>query len=206
MPTNNLPDSNRLTFEKVWQLVQETGKGLRELFQETDRRILEQIQESCDPQRKKEKMIGELCKPFGYFNQCFGELAEHLIAPEIIRLFNELGYLFHEVSRLEIIDDLNQTLIKIDLLLENEEIIVAAEVKTKPQENDITHHITRLNILREHFKKHKRPDKKIIGVIAGAVFDKQIQAKAIEAGFYTITQNGDTLNMDVPPDFQPRLF
>ncbi|MDR0705170.1 MAG: hypothetical protein LBF88_09290 [Planctomycetaceae bacterium] len=80
------------------------------------------------------------------------------------------------------------------------------EVKAKPREGDIPHHITRLNILREHIKQHKKPDKKIIGAITGAIFDKEIKANAIEAGFYTITQSGDTLKIGVPADFQPRIF
>jgi hypothetical protein len=38
------------------------------------------------------------------------------------------------------------------------------------------------------------------------LFDKEIQANTIEAGFYTITQIGKTLKMDVQEDFQPRIF
>jgi DNA repair exonuclease SbcCD ATPase subunit len=282
MPTNNSPNSDSLTFEKVLQLFQETSKELRELFketdrqmketdrqlkehmketdrrlkehmqetdrqmkehmqetdrqlkermqetdrqiketdrqlkeyiqetdrrmQETDRLLKERMQENSDLQKKNEKLIGRLSKQVGHLSQRFGELAEHLVAPGIIRLFNKLSYHFHEVSKLEIKDDYGKTLTEIDLLLENDETIVVVEVKAKPRENDIPHHVTRLNILREHIKNHKRPDKKIIGAIAGAIFDKQTKASAIEAGFYAITQSGDTLKMDVPPDFQPRIF
>jgi hypothetical protein len=242
MSTNNIPNSNELTFEKTWQMFQETGKELRELFKETDRRIQatdrqlqeadrqlkermqetdrqlkehmqetdrqlkERMQETDRLQKKNEKLIGRLSKQFGHLGQRFGELAEHLVAPGIIRIFNKLGYHFNEVVRLEITDDHNKTLTEIDLLLENDETIVVVEVKAKPRESDIPHHITRLNILREHRKKHKKADKKIIGAIAGAVFDKVIKANAIEAGFYTITQSGDTLKIDVPDDFEPRIF
>jgi hypothetical protein len=220
MSTNNISDSNEFTFEKTWQMFQETGKELRELFKETDRRmqetdrqmketdrqLKERMQETDRLQKKNEKLIGRLSKQFGHLGQRFGELAEHLVAPGIIRIFNELGYHFNEVAKLEIKDDHNKTLTEIDLLLENDETIVVVEVKAKPRENDIPHHITRLNILREHRKKHKKTDKKIIGAIAGAVFDKVIKANAIEAGFYTITQSGDTLKIDVPDDFEPRIF
>jgi hypothetical protein len=216
MSTNNIPDSNELTFEKTWQMFQETGKELRELFKETDRRMKEtdrqmketdrRMQETDRLQKKNERLISRLSKQFGHLGQRFGELAEHLVAPGIIRIFNELGYHFNEVARLEIKDDHNKTLTEIDLLLENDETIVVVEVKAKPRENDIPHHITRLNILREHRKKHKKMDKKIIGAIAGAVFDRVIKANAIEAGFYTITQSGDTLKIDVPDDFEPRIF
>jgi hypothetical protein len=260
MSTNNIPNSDSLTFEKVWQLIQETSKELRELFKETDRRMQERMQETdrrmqeqmqetdrrmqetdkqmketdrrmqeTDKQmketdrrmqetdrliqensklhQKNEELIEKLSKQFGNLGQSFGELAEHLVSPGIVRIFNELGHHFYEVSsNIEIKDDNNRTLTEIDLLLDNDETIVVVEVKTKPREGDIPHHLTRLNILREHIKRHKKPDKKIIGAIAGAVFDKEVKANAIAAGLYTITQSGDTLKIDVPEDFKPQIF
>jgi hypothetical protein len=169
--------------------------------------MLEIIQESDKRQQKNEKWMENLGKQLGDLGHSFGELAEHLVAPGIVRIFNELGYHFHEVSsKIEIKDDNERILTEVDLLLENDETIVAVEVKSNPRDNDIPHHITRLNILRNHIKKHKKTDKKIIGAIAGAIFDQKIKASAIEAGFYTITQSGDTLKMDVPADFKPRIF
>ncbi|MDR0338114.1 MAG: hypothetical protein LBI18_13595 [Planctomycetaceae bacterium] len=208
--TDNLSDSNDLTFEKVLQLIRENSKEVREIFAETDRRMQEtdrRIQETDRQMQKTDKQIKRLGKQFGDLSNRFGELAEHLVAPGIARVFNELGYHFYQVSSdIEIKDDNNKTLIEIDLLLDNDETMVAVEVKSKPKEKDIPHHINRLRILREHIQKHTKENKKIIGAIAGAIFDKEIKANAIEAGFYTITQSGDTLKLDVPADFQPRLF
>jgi hypothetical protein len=222
--TSDIPDSTGLTFEKIWMLFRETDRKMQETdermretdekmretdrkMQETDKELRELFKETDRRMKETDRMIKRLSKQFGDVGKRFGELAEHLVAPGIVRIFNEQGYHFHEVSsNIEIKDDNNRTLAEIDLLLDNDDVTVIVEVKAKPTINDIPHHITRLNILREHFKKHKKADKKIIGAIAGAIFDKDIKATAIEAGFYTITQSGDTVKIDVPADFQPRIF
>jgi hypothetical protein len=206
MSTTDIPDPTGLTFEKIWMLFQETDRKMRETdekMRETDRKM----QETDRRMKETDKMIKRLSKQFGEVGKRFGELAEHLVSPGIVRIFNEHGYHFHEVSsNIEIKDDNNRTLTEIDLLLDNDEVTIVVEVKAKPSVNDIPHHITRLNILREHFKKHKKANKKIIGAIAGAIFDKDIKSTAIEAGLYTITQSGDTIKIDVPTDFQPHIF
>ena len=90
-----------------------------------------------------------------------------------------------------------------DIILENGEYIIAVEVKTRPAEKDITHHIRRLEILRESRNK-KNDMRKICGAIAGAVFVQEVKEKALEAGLYVLEQSGDTMKMDIPGGFMPR--
>jgi predicted AAA+ superfamily ATPase len=142
----------------------------------------------------------------GDLNNRFGELAEHLVAPGIIRRFNELGYRFgHGIAqRLKILDGTGQNVLtEIDLLLENGEYSIAVEVKSRPVLKDIAHHERRLEILRE-YKKRQNDPRKILGGIAGAVFPEGVKEAAIEAGLYVIEQSGDTMKISVPEGFQPR--
>ena len=75
--TENTPSPGEgLTFEKVWASIQELKELQKEnaiKMEETDRRI------------------GEL-------GNRFGELAEHLVAPSIMKKFNALGFEFTERS------------------------------------------------------------------------------------------------------------
>lgn len=188
METTALPDYERgLTFEKVWAGIQE----LRESQKDTDRQIK------------------ALNQQMGGLHNSFGEMAEHLVAPGIVKRFNELGFHFDEIAPggIRILaDDLKKVKAEIDLLLENDKNIIAIEVKSRVNEKDIEHHIRRLEILRENWEKKQKKPKKILGAIAGAIFGSKEKKAAIEAGFYVLEQSGDTMKMEIPDDFVPRVW
>ncbi|MDR0586327.1 MAG: hypothetical protein LBG26_03715 [Treponema sp.] len=156
--------------------------------------------------RRTERIVNRVSRQMGDLHNRFGELAEHLVAPGIIRRFNELGYHFDDTiaERVRLLDSTGQKILtEIDLLLENGEYSIAVEVKSRPAERDVVHHENRLGILREH--KNRRNDRrKIRGAIAGAVFPEDVKAAAIETGFYVIEQSGDTMRISVPEGFRPR--
>jgi hypothetical protein len=129
------------------------------------------------------------------------------VAPGIAKRFNELGYHFHLVAKKggEITDENGKTLTQIDILLENEETIIAVEVKTRPVEKDVEHHIKRFGILRDSLKRTKR-ELKILGAIAGAVFDDNVKDAARDAGFFVIEQSGDTMKIDIPEGWKPVAY
>ena len=184
-----IPTGEGLTFEKVWAMFQETDRK----FQETDRKF----QETEKQMKETDRKIGEL-------GNRFGELAEHLVAPGIAERFNELGYRFDAAAPggYKILDDKGKEKTEIDILLENGDCIMAVEVKTRPRIQDIKHHVKRLEILREHRNKH-RDTRKIYGAIAGAVFGGEEKQAAVEAGFYVLTQTGDTMKIEIPDGFVP---
>ena len=135
----------------------------------------------------------------------FGEMAEHLVAPSIHDRFNELGYHFDAAAPggYEIRNDERKVIAEVDILLENDEYIMAVEVKAKPHIQDIERHIKRLEILRKNRDKH-RDTRKIQGAIAGAIFGSKEKEAAIDAGFFVLKQSGDTMKVDIPHDFIPR--
>ena len=187
-----------LTFEKVWEMFQVMSRETREEMKESDRKFQVMSQ-------KTDKQIKELSRQMGGLHNSFGELAEHMVAPGIVERFNKLGYHFDAVSPKgqRILDKHGKVKTEIDILLENGDYIIAVEVKSKPVEKDIEHHISRLKILREHRDKH-RDMRKIRGAIAGAVFPAKLKEAALAAGFYVLEQSGDTMKMDIPKDFVPQ--
>jgi len=197
---SDYPKGSGATFENVWDALMEYKKR-----QEEDRIQREEdwkkMQESS---RKTDKQLKELGKRMGYLNNSFGELAEHLVAPGIGKRFNELGYHFGSMAPggYRIIGKDGKDKTEIDILLENDDVMIAVEVKVKPNANDVEHHIGRLKILRE-YRNSRNDTRKILGAIAGAVFDAQAKAATIEAGMYVIEQSGDTMKIDVPDGFIP---
>jgi len=164
-----------LSFDKVWTALMET----REQMKETDRKI------------------GEL-------SNRFGELAEHLVAPSIKEKFNALNFTFDQMSQnIQISDNSGQILAEIDILLENGDVAIAVEVKSKPLEKDVDRHITRMEVLRHRADLRKDP-RKFRGAIAGAIMNKEVRDYAQKCGFYVIEQTGDTVKISIPEGFTPR--
>jgi len=182
---NNYPSGEGLTFEKVWAM-----------FQETDRKF----QETREQMKETDRRIGKL-------GNRFGELAEHLVSPGIMDKFNSLGFNFSEQSLgLKIKDPGNpDACTEVDVLLENGDIVIAVEVKAKPNQEDISDHIERMEILRQ--RANRRNDiRKYQGAIAGAIFDESVRKYAHKTGFYVIEQTGDTVRINIPKDFTPRVW
>ena len=200
-----IPDYPRgITFEQVWAGLMENRKQLEKLqkqMAETD----EQMKKTDEQMKKTDEQMKKTDERMGFLSNRFGELAEHLVAPGIEARFRELRYHFDRVATrgCRIFGKNGNIKTEIDILLENDEITIAVEVKSKPTVKDVDHHIKRLEILRE-FRKKLPNQQKIIGAIAGAIFGTEEKEATWQTGFYAIEQSGDTMKIAVPKGFVPR--
>jgi hypothetical protein len=212
-----------LTFEKVWAMFRESDRRMRESREEADRRMEEADRKMRESREKTDRMIQEVARQMketdrkmketdeqlGRLGNRFGELAEHLVAPNIVKKFNALGFHFSDIStglRKIILDESGvQKIAEFDILMENDDSIVGVEVKAKPSERDIENHARRLEILRRHRDK-KNDKRKIHGALAGAIMPDSVKKTAIGEGMYVITQSGDTVKIDVPEGFVPKTW
>ena len=150
-------------------------------------------------------MFQETDRKIGELGNRFGELAEHLVAPGIVDKFNALGFFFHkDAQNAKYRDPVSkQILAEVDILLENGDIVIAVEVKTKLSEKDIEKHIQRMEILRR-FADERGDKRKYRGALARAIVSSEAREYALNAGFYVIEQSGDTMKLEIPKDFVPR--
>jgi predicted AAA+ superfamily ATPase len=161
--------------------------------------------------KKLEKVVEEtsreLKKNVGGLHNSFGTLIEHLVAPNIAEKFNEFGYHFNRIFNkgLEIYEN-GRTITEVDIVLENDKTIALIEIKAKPNMRDINDHLERMQMVRRDFERSGNRSKELIGAIAGAIFSDFVKKFAIESGFYVLTQTGDTIKIDVPENFKPRIF
>jgi hypothetical protein len=183
--------------EETDRMVKETSQQIKE----TDR----QMKETSRQMKETDRQMKRTNKRMGFITNRFGELAEHLVAPNIHTRFNELGHFFSEAAPrgYKVYDDKGKTLAEIDLLLENGATIMVVEIKAKPVIEDIKNHIKRLEILRDSRRK-KNDKRKIQGAIAGAILGTTEKKAIAEAGLYVIEQSGDTMKIDIPEDFIPK--
>jgi hypothetical protein len=182
--------------EREWKEIHEMSKENEKLFKEYTEWF-----------KKYELSVKDNNKQYGEMGRRYGELVEHLVRPGIKEKFNEMGYHLKEVDPKfrKIRDENGVKMAEIDILLENAETVMAVEVKSKPNNEDVEDHVTRLEIMREY--RDKENDKrKIHGAIAGAIFKDEVKKVAKNAGFYVIEQSGDTMKIDVPEGWVPKAW
>jgi predicted AAA+ superfamily ATPase len=157
--------------------------------------------------KKLDELVAATTRSIGEHCNRFGEVSEHLVAFNIAKRFNELGYHFVGVARggFEILEN-DQVVTEIDILLEDEKTIAIVEVNSKPTLQDIKKHLKLMSIARKHYDKLGRTNKALIGAVAGAVFPDKVKKFTIETGFYVITQSGNTVKIEVPENFKPKIL
>jgi hypothetical protein len=172
------------TPETVWALLQEVGRKQEEAAQQ----------------------IKELNKQMGGLHRSFGELAEHLVAPNLVTKFRELHYTFTQSAYdVEFKDSNGSTLTEVDVWLENVDYVMAVEIKSKLLKKDVDEHLERMEILKGYANEHK-DTRKLLGSVAGGIMRKDAREYAIKNGFYVIEQSGDTLKIEVPKGFKPKAW
>jgi hypothetical protein len=209
-----------LTFEKVWALIQETGRQMKETderlketdrqMKESDRRLKERMEES--DRRLKERMeetdrrLKETTRIVGDLGNKFGTLSEHLIVPNMVEKFNALGYEFTKAGRnIELRGPDKKILTEIDILLENGEFAMAVEIKSDLNEAHVRQHAERMEKLRRYWDG-RGDRRKLLGAVAGAIMGEAAKRCVLEAGFYAVVQAGDTVKIETPEGFSPKVW
>jgi hypothetical protein len=164
-------------------------------MKETDRRI-----------KETDRQIKETNKKVGELGSRLGEVVEYIMSPKLRKKFIGRGYCFNHMSRNhDIADQDGKTLAEIDVLLENGEYALAVEVKTRLTIRDVKDHVKRMDILRRVADDHN-DRRKYLGAVAGAVIYKGVSEYALKNGFFVISPSGETVDIEVPEDFRPRIW
>ncbi|GHV91323.1 hypothetical protein AGMMS50268_18260 [Spirochaetia bacterium] len=181
-----------LTFEKVWEMFQESGREFDRRLQESERKFQEMIRETDQRMAETDRQISRL-------GNRLGELIEHLTASNIVEKVNAEGYRFDHISRNhKIKDEKNNVVAEIDILLEDGDYAMVVEVKTNLTKTDVKEHLQRMDTLRHHADAHEDKRKYISGV-AGALIEEGVREYALKQGLYVIEHPGQTIEILAPP-------
>jgi hypothetical protein len=188
--------------EEVQQILAETDQILKGAarHQEESRRHQEETDRLI---KENERLMKEYNKRFGDFTNRFGQVVEHMVMPNLLTKFNELNFNFTKATRSIKVNGY-PFFAEIDALLENDQTVMAVEIKTKPAIGDINDHIKRMEKLRSYAASHN--DKRsYLGAIAGVVFNESEKHYALKTGFYVVEPSGETFIITAPKDnYQPR--
>jgi hypothetical protein len=194
--TQNSETGKIPTIDEFWAKYQKTIEDNERFYEESKRRSEElnkKMEEAAEERKRTDRIVGEL-------SNRFGELAEHLVGPSIKEKFNALGFTFDAMSRdLEITSKDGKSYAEIDIFLENGDVAIAVEIKSKLLQKDVDAHIKRMEILKA-YSAHRQDKRKFRGALAGAIVTKEVKEYALKTGFYVIEQTGDTVKIAAPSD------
>jgi hypothetical protein len=90
---------------------------------------------------------------------------------------------------------------EIDLVLENGDVTILIEVKTRLQVPRVLKHIEKLGKYRRWIdSKGRGGNVRFIGAVAGAVVEDDAKELAHENGLYVIVQSGKAVEIVTPPE------
>jgi hypothetical protein len=135
-------------------------------------------------------MFQETDRKISKLGDRFGELVEHLVAPNILEKFNALGFNFGKAGTNVRFKDSNmETMAEVDILLENGDLVLAVEVKAKLTVSDVQDHVARMEKLRRYADAHG-DSRKLMGVVAGAIIPGELKSFAFRNGFLCLNRPG----------------
>jgi hypothetical protein len=122
-----------VTFEQFMASMQD----LRKSQEATDRQLEENARQIKASQEKFDREMRE-------FNKRFGDMVEYMVLPKLLINFEELSFTFTKANRTGIKDREHNIFLEVDALLENGDKVMAVEIKTKPNTQDIADHVERM--------------------------------------------------------------
>ena len=172
-----------ITFEQVWAALD----SLTQSQKETDRQL-----------KETDQYLKDLSKQFGNFTNNFGDVVEYMIAPNLQEKFRDLGYDFHEAStKHKIHNKKNDIKFEIDVFLQNSNVAMLVEIKSKLLIIDINEHIERLEKMR-NYADLRGDARHFLGAVAGIVVGDKEKEYALKNGFFLIEPTGENFNITAP--------
>ena len=169
-------------------------------MQETERQMKEHLAET---ERVMKERSAVLSKQLGELGNRLGEFVEQMVAPAVVRLFQEQGLEVHEFFS-NVTSKRNGEGVEIDLLVVNDGVLVAVECKSQLTIADVDSHLKRMEKLKRLLPLYK--NHRALGALATMVASDEVKAYAQEKGFYVLCQNGEGIEVSNTERFTPRTW
>ena len=180
--------------------MRETERQTKEHLAETERQMKEHLAET---ERVMKERSAVLSKQLGELGNWLGEFVEHMVAPAVVRLFQEQGLEVHEFFS-NVTSKRNGEGVEIDLLVVNDGVLVAVECKSQLTIADVDSHLKRMEKLKRLLPLYK--NHRALGALATMVASDEVKVYAQEKGFYVLCQNGEGIEVSNTEMFTPRAW
>ena len=191
---------------EIWDILKENSLQIGRLQSaqfETDRILKELSAEIKETQKITAGEIKAVNTSIGRLSNRLGEFVEEAVRPSAVRLFRERGIDVHEVHQ-NVTSDREGSAFEIDLLVVNNQDVVAIECKSNLSIDDVNEHLERLEKIKRFLPDHV--NKRISGAVAGMVIPANVATYAIKKGLYVIGQNGEHLELRNEKSFTAKTW
>jgi len=193
-------------FEKKFFLqIEKSNRQLEESGNKFIRRMEEQRNKFSEETEQSETASGakKTKKKKNTEEDSFIEFYKNLIRTNIVKKFDEMGYHFDDISLSRfIIDEKGNKRAEIDVILENQDCIIAVKIITKPGVKNVNLLASQLKILKSHRSKYN-DKRKIYGAVAGALIENEEKQAALNSGIFIFEQERTAMKAGMPQDFVP---
>ncbi len=193
----------RLEAERLQREAQmEKERKEREAQMEKERK--ERERERKEWEKNWDKALAATNKKIAEITDVLGLFAEEQVAPAVLKLFSQFNWDLREVMHhVKVTDERRQIVAEVDLLLVNDTVSVAVEVKNRLRKDDIDEHLQRLETMKK-YPSRAFADTRLYGAIAAMVAEPSLVNYALKKGLCVIVPSGESVDMRVPPDYPKR--
>jgi len=179
--------------------------------QEEDKRRMKERAENFEKEMKEwdersKETAARLSSQLGKFGSRFGDMPECMVEPNMVKEFEKLGFVFKKTYRDTLIKDKeNKIYTRVDITLDDGDVLMLVKVMPKPKTEDVTEHIERIEKVILHEKLAGKEKRRYMGALAGVVYDGNVKKYAMKNGLYVIESSGDTFAITAPSGvYSPR--
>jgi hypothetical protein len=170
---------------------------------EADRRMAELNAEADRRLQRLERVAANTSREVAGLTTRWGQFVENLVAPAVIRLFQERGIDVQEISR-RMQSKRPGAEMEIDIFAVDGDVAVAIEVKSRLSRQDVDDFLARLGRFRQAFPHYTGYC--IYGAVAAIEIDAGVDRYAYQQGLFVIRQTGDTVALANDRAFQPTAW
>ena len=192
--------------QEVWALFKETDARMDRRSKETDRKMQETSKVVAETSKKVAEMSKKVEKTSEMVDALtgkWGRFVEGLVAPGAVRMFKERGIEVRTTST-RVKTHRNGEEMEIDVLVENEEYVLAIEAKSTLTVEEVNEHLKKLWRFKEFFPHFA--DRKVVGAVAGIVIEERSDKYAYRKGLFVIGQTGETVKILNDERFEPKVW
>ena len=153
--------------------------------------------------KEMQAAVKETQKNIGGLNNTLGSMVERMMTPDLPRKFKPLGFTFDKISIIKWTIE-GCIYCEIDGLLENGTQVMAVEVKTTLEIEDINEHLERMEKIRKYADEHG-DKREFLCAMAAMVVKPKPKEYALKQGLFVIEPRGEDFKV-IKPSIEPRVW
>jgi len=152
---------------------------------------------------KTERIAAQANEAVNNLSSRWGRFVENLVAPAVLKLFQERGILVERTYQRMRAPRGKQNL-EIDIFAVNHDVAIVIEVKSRLTQDHVRKFIQTLEVFKTVFMEYTHHQ--LYGAMAGIEIDGDVDKYAENQGLFILQQSGDSVCISTDRSFIPRTW